>query len=408
MKRILVFSGLAALSLSLFAQQIAEESMVLNIEVPVRVFQGSDFVDNLSIKDFEVYEDGALQVLEAVYLVNKRSIERSEEKRRFTPDTERNFFLFFEISNYTARVGQAVEYFVHSVLFPGDILTIVTPIKTYRLRSAALENKSRAEIVSQLKGILRKDALTGSAEYRNTIKDLASLARSLAYSMNPEETENQIKDGMQGDEWLDRSVEEQFTMYYDLLIRLDTLRHVDEKLLLNFSDYLKGETGQKYVFLFYEREYVPQIEPRILYQYIDLYQDRPTVQHTAATIFNFYRRDISFDVDKVKQSYADSSIAIHFLFLTEPRQIVAGIRFEEKSEDIFSAFEQMATATGGFIDSSGDPSSSFERALTAAENYYLLYYSPKNRILDGKFRDIRVRVKTGKYRITHRLGYFAD
>ena len=408
MKRILVFSVLTALSLSLFAQQIAEESVVLNIEVPVRVFQGSNFVDHLSIKDFEVYEDGVLQNLEAVYLVNKRSIERSEEKRRFSPDTARNFFLFFEISDYTARVGQAVEYFVEQVLFPGDILTIVTPVKTYRLRSAALEHKSRADIVSQLKGILRKDALTGSAEYRNTIRDLSSLARTLAASLNPEEPESRIRDGLEVDSTFDRSVDEQLTLYYDLLMRLDTLRHVDERLLLDFSEYLRDETGQKYVFLFYQREFVPQIEPRILNQYIDLYQDRPNVQHTVATIFNFYRREISFDVNRVKQSYADSSIAIHFLFLTEPLQPVTGVRFQEKSDDFFSAFEQMATATGGFIDSSANPSISFEKALTAAENYYLLYYSPKNRNLNGAFRNIRVRVKTGQFRITHRLGYFAD
>jgi len=408
MKKVLSFSLFILLSLAVFAQQISEESMVLNIEVPVRVFQGGNFVENLSIKDFEVYEDGVLQQIEAVYLVNKRSIERSEEKRRFNPDTARNFYLFFEISDYTARVGRSVEHFVQNVLYPGDILTIVTPVKTYRLRSAALKHKSRDEIVSQLKGILRKDALIGSAEYRITIQRLSSLARSLAVALNPENQEAQIRDGAQADENMDRSVDEQLNMYYNMLAHLDTLRYVNEKQLLDFSDYLKGETGQKYVFMFYQREYIPQIEPRILNAYIDLYQDRPNVQHTAANIFNFYRREISFDVDKVKRSYADSSIAIHFLFLTEPLQPVTGVRFEEKSDDIFSAFEQMAEATGGFIDSSADPSQSFRRALNAAENYYLIYYSPKNRSMDGEFRSIRVRIKSGSYRITHRLGYFAD
>jgi len=123
MKKIILLAVPVILSLSLFAQQVAEESIVINIEVPVRVFQGDEFVDSLTIKDFEVLEDGVPQTLEAVYLVNKRSIERSEEKRRFAPDTERNFYLFFEVSDYTARLGNAVEYFVQNVLFPGDILT---------------------------------------------------------------------------------------------------------------------------------------------------------------------------------------------------------------------------------------------------------------------------------------------
>ncbi len=399
---------LSALSLPFFAQQVSEESTVINIEVPVRVFQGVMFVDSLTIEDFEVYEDGVLQDLEAVYLVNRRSIERSEEKRRFNPDTERNFFLFFEISEYTARLGRAVEHLVQEVLFPGDVLNIVTPVKTYRLRSAALERKTRREIIEQLKGILRKDALTGSAEYRSTMQQLSSMARSLASSLNPAEPEMQRQDGLEGPDTRDLSIDEQLNLYYSLLSRLENLRHIDEKLLLDFAQYLKDQAGQKYVFLFYQREYLPQIEPRILNQYIQLYQDRPNVQHTVATIFDFYRRAISFNVDRVKQTFADSSIAIHFLFLTEPVEPTAGVRFEERSEDIFSAFGQMAAATGGFIDSSADPAESFQRAVSAAENYYLLYYSPKNRDLDGRFRDIEVRLKRGDLRITHRMGYFAD
>lgn len=407
MKKIILFSALMILSLSVFAQQIAEESMVINIEVPVRVFRGDTFIDNLTIKDFELYEDGEPQTLEAVYLINKRSIERSEEKRRFTPDTERNFYLFFEVSEYTAKLGNAVEFFVRNVLFPGDVLTIVTPVKTYRMRSAALEHKTRQEIVEQLKGILRKDALTGSSEYRNTIEDLTDTALSLTIAFLPENEEMQQNENTSA-ELVGRSIGEQLNMYYNLLMRLDSLRQVDQKLLLDFADYLQDEPGQKYVFLFYQREFIPQIEPRLLNQYIMMYQDRPNVQHTAATIFDFYRREISFDIDRVKKAYADASIAIHFLFLTEPVEPRFGIRFQEKSEDIFSAFAQMAAATGGLVDSSSDPAVSFEKALDAAENYYLLYYSPKNRILNGDFRNITVQVKQGKYRITHRLGYFAD
>ncbi|MFA9454703.1 MAG: hypothetical protein ACERK6_12410 [Candidatus Aminicenantaceae bacterium] len=408
MKKIILLAVPVILSLSLFAQQVAEESMVINIEVPVRVFQGNEFVDSLTIKDFEVLEDGVPQTLEAVYLVNKRSIERSEEKRRFAPDTERNFYLFFEISEYTAKLGAAVEYFVQNVLFPGDVLTIVTPVKSYRMRSSALEHKTRSEIVEQLKGILRKDTLIGSSEYRNTIDELSSLSRSMAVAMNPDDVETQQKVSLEGSQTIGRTLAEQLMIYYDLLSRLETLRQVDEKLLLDFSDYLQDETGQKYVFLFYQREYIPQIEPRILAQYIDLFQDQPNVQHTVASLFDFYRRDVSFNVDKVKRAYADASIAIHFLFLTEPLAPVIGVRFVESSDDIFSAFEQMASATGGFIDSSANPARAFQDALAAAENYYLIYYSPKNRSLDGEFRNIAVRIKTGSFRVIHRVGYFAD
>jgi hypothetical protein len=48
------------------------------------------------------------------------------------------------------------------------------------------------------------------------------------------------------------------------------------------------------------------------------------------------------------------------------------------------------------------------KAVQDSENYYLLYYSPKNYTADGKFKKITVKVKGQNYRITHRSGYIAD
>ena len=95
MKKTYLLICILVLSFSVFSQEIQEESVVINIEVPVRVFKGNAFVGDLSIDDFEVLEDGIPQKIEAVYLIKKRTVERSEEKKRFTPDTQRNFDLFF-------------------------------------------------------------------------------------------------------------------------------------------------------------------------------------------------------------------------------------------------------------------------------------------------------------------------
>jgi hypothetical protein len=43
------------------AQELQHKTGAVNIEVPVRVFKGGTFIDNLTIEDFEVYEDGFLQ-----------------------------------------------------------------------------------------------------------------------------------------------------------------------------------------------------------------------------------------------------------------------------------------------------------------------------------------------------------
>ncbi len=78
------------------------------------------------------------------------------------------------------------------------------------------------------------------------------------------------------------------------------------------------------------------------------------------------------------------------------------------SDSTFSAFREMSKATGGFVETSGNPEYLFQEALDASENYYLLYYIPKNYQSDGKFRSIEVRVPARGARVVHRLGYFAE
>ena len=255
-----------------FAQDITEESTVINIEVPVRVFDGNAFVTDLSIDDFELEEDGIPQKIEAVYLVNKGIIQRSEENRRFNPDTSRHFYLFFEITDYESKIDEAVHYFVDNVLDSGDNLTLVTPVKTYLLRKKALQMISRRKIEAQMKGLLRKDSLISNSEYRHILDDMSGLAQSLAAAIEGEERGRRQLDRVTGmEDPTSFSPEEKLTKYADYLRRLELLRRIDQKTLLDFSDYLKDRPGQKSVFFFYQREYIPRIENGILQQYQSLY-----------------------------------------------------------------------------------------------------------------------------------------
>jgi VWFA-related protein len=404
MKKVLIITVLA-LGLTLFAQEITHESLVINIEVPVRVFEGRKFVENLTMNDFEVFEDGVLQRLEAVYLIKGRTIERSEEMKKFVPQTSRNFYLFFEINDYTPRIGHAVDYFVENVMSPEDILTVVTPTRTYRMNPEIFNTLPREQIKSkmesQLKGILRRDTLEGNSEYRNAIMDLAGLAKAISSASSSQ-------DEFGAAEYHEADLELQIMMYGEILRKLEEMRRVDQKRLLDFSEYLKEKEGQKYVFLFYQREYIPQIEQRVLNQFMSLNQDRQDILHSLQELFTFYKREITFDVAKVKQAYANSSVSIHFLFFTDPQKHIPGVQMKEHSEDIFNAFMEIAKATGGFSESSSNAVFLFQNAVEASENYYLLYYSPINFKKDGQFKEIKVRLKDKDYKVLHRSGYFAD
>jgi VWFA-related protein len=392
-------------------QAFKEVSLVVNIEVPVRVYADSTFVDDLTIEDFEIWEEGISQKIEAVYLIKKMAVERSDEKRRFNPDTKRNYFLFFEVADYQPRVGEGLKYFIDNIFSPQDDLYITTPLQTYRMKEGALQIKSKEDIVDELIGLIRGDTHQGNQEYRESIRTLSEVSQKLAVSMGASPLQSTAAENAGAAETLqDETLELEMLLlqYTDVLAKLENLRQVDQIRLLDFAKYLKNKPGQKYVYMFYQSEFIPQIDSRILGQFESLYQDNPAMLQRMSTLFGFYTREKTFDVDKVKMAYSDASTSIHFLFLSERPLEEEGVRMVEHSEDIFSAFREMAMATGGLVLSSRNPAYAFQQALDASENYYLLYYRPKDYVVDGKFKEIEVRVKNRKYNVIHRAGYFSN
>ncbi len=412
MKKMIIALCFLIMGYFLFSQQAFKEaSLVVNVEVPVRVFDGKAFVDSLAMDDFEVYEDGVAQKIEAVYLIDKRDIERQEEKKKFTPQTTRNFFLFFEMNEYLPQVNEAIDYFIDNVLLPQDVLYVITPMKSYKMRERVFEIKTKEDIREEFKSLIRKEISTGSSEYNSVIRDIEAAARALAAVVDPRHAAGRTEDAISYDTGgQDPHIEELCMAYATCLSRLENLRNVDQLQLLDFAKFLKNKEGQKYVFLFYQREFIPRLDPNILSQAQAQYQDNFAFQNIMADLHRLFTREITFDVDLVKRTYADASVSIHFLFVSKPAEQTFGIRMEEESNDIYGAFKEMARASGGFVDSSANPFSLFRQAVEASETYYLLYYSPKDYKVDGRFRNIQVKVKVKDkdYRIIHRAGYFAN
>jgi len=109
MKKIIPLVAIVCLVWAVTAQDLQHEVITLNIEVPVRVFQGDTFVSDLTLEDFEIFEDGKPQKIDAVYLIKKTTIERKDEIKQFSPQTARHFFLFFEITEYNAKLEEAID-----------------------------------------------------------------------------------------------------------------------------------------------------------------------------------------------------------------------------------------------------------------------------------------------------------
>jgi len=384
MRKPLLLSAILFCILLTFGQEIQEEARAILIEVDVRVFKGNEFINDLDIHDFELYEDGELQEIEAVYLIKEKNIERqlidtqleTQPVKPITSIQKRTFILMFELVEYLPRVGELIDYFFNEVILPGDSLIVTTPRKNYRFNEDAFERMPKSEIAKELKGKVRKDAVLGNSAYRNMLKEF----RNLKYTT-----------------FSDREL--QIYMLMDIFRKLKGYMYIDKQKISQFGEFLRQIEGQKHVFFFYQKNLLPI--PRDLPD-----EDR----------FELFP-DLSLNSDEIREAFSDASVTCHFLYITEAPLTDAGKEQTEYSSvkewvdtraDIFSGFSEMADATGGLTISSRNPEFSFKQAMEASENYYLIYYKPKDYKSDGKFKKIKVKIKGKNYRVLHRAGYIAD
>ena len=396
-KTVLLAAAAALSVLSLHPQELRHVTGVVNVEVPVRVFDGDRFVDHLTIPDFEVFENGRPQKIVALYLVQKTSIQKEEAAvpapNKPAPNTVRTIVLEFEVLDPMPKIDDAMDYFFNEVLQPGDALMVVTPRTSYRFKPEALARLPRRVIAGQLKGKLRSDILAGATEYKRLLANIQDIMQM------------PIADA-------------------DLKLHLlnATVRQLRDRIGINqaslreLAQTLKGLEGQKYVFLFYEKELIKFASMGNF--------DAEALPAAEMNLADMTEADASRTSEvspkAVERIFSDASITAHFIYLTQSKMNAAGLdveylrrdsdelRTKDLSDSIFGSLREMARATGGITESSGNPFSAFRKAVTASENYYLLYYSPADYRADGKFKEIKVTVKGKAYRVSNRAGYFAN
>jgi len=371
---------------SAFPQQISHEVRVVNIAVPVRVYDGDKFVDSLKLEDFEIYEDGVLQPVQAAYYIQKNDVKRGEAPARSAaPATARHFVLLFEMNEFLPDVDTAIDYFFDNVFLRGDTLDVVTIRTTYRLREDISNKALREKTKNEIKDKIRKDIVIAGGDINSIVQEMIA---------NVEASD--------------------LDSYRTNLQQLEAMRFVDEKRMIVFAEGLKKHPGSKHVFLFFQREMIPQFSPHVFAALSNASLD---MQFDLMELMTHFYRDMIIDKKAVETAFSDASVDIHFLFLTKTARDISldgtnqksidNTKMEEHSEDIFKAFSEIAAVTGGIADISANIAALMKTAAQASERYYLLYYRPRNYTDDGKFHEITVKVKAHNYRISHRAGYFA-
>lgn len=357
------------------------ESVVVNIEVPVRVMKKNAFVDGLTLADFEVFENGVRQNIEAVYLIKDKRILREEKAAGAAPPgprSARNYVLYLDLKEYIPKIGDTLDFFFSDVIGPEDSLFVVTPVKTYRFKSEALSLVPRRQIADRLKAKLKVDIQLGNSQYRSLMRDFYRLEEEEYPPDLAEVKENQL---------------------FDLATQMRDLTEITESRVMGFADTLKSLDGEKHVFLIFQKDVLPE----------HAFADEKQLE-----LF----KPVSFDVEKIKRYFADASITVHCLYITKtpgfaqnPMNVgrpALAFRLQDLSADIYASFKEMAAATGGLSESTTNPNFALRQAAEASNNYYLLYYRPLDYRADGRFQKIEIRVKGEGLKLMHRLGYIAD
>ena len=382
------------------AQDIQHEVIVRNIEIPVQVYDGTTFVSNLMIDDFELYENGKLQKIRALYLVDKNQIKRMDAETDFMPLTSRKFYFIFQMTDYKPKIKETLDYFFTDIYRPDDTLEIITPMKEYSLTSDALRSNSKKNVIEYISTVIRKDLEVGNSRYKALIQSLRRIASKLTVLESSGTAMDDRNVGIGLNDHLDQ--------YKADLISVNHLRKVNEAQFLRYAKVLKQIDAQKYVFIFYEREYLPELRNQTFSHDSTKYQDQINIISSLQEISELISRGFDLNLDRLIQAYADSNILFNFIFMDNKLQTKSRIAMRDQSKDIIRILTQVAESTGGARSKSGDPYEAFKFAASAINSRYILYYSPKNYVPDGKFREIKLKIKQGNYVILHRKGYFAD
>jgi len=379
------------------------DATVVNIAVPVRVTVGGRFVDSLNRDDFVVKENGRLQNVLALYLVRQDAVAREDAVRVLTPAVERNWILLFQVTDFHPKLAELAQGLLGATVRPGDRLTVQTPLRNYALSPRAFDVKARATLVDELTRLLRRDIQIGNADFNTQFTELKKIVRSIA-DVSPMRSIDASTEGNLQDE-----LSIILPRYKEALERMDRARVVDGRFFLRLADRLREIRGRKDVILVYQREFRPEIQPVVLNQLLYRVQDDAELEAEIQSLFTMRSRDVLFDTDGVIRAFADAGATFHFLYMHKDPEDVVGLLMRETSEDNFRVFTELARGTGGTVDTSQDPAEGFRTASAAAGDYYLLYYEPRDRQPDGRFRVISVELKEPRpdHQLTFRSGYYA-
>ena len=398
-------------------EPIVEKVTVTNIEVPVRVLYKGEPVTDLTKEDFTIYENKKKMKINGFFLKRKKIkvTGTTEITRESKPVNPRTFVLAFSITDFNQHLVKAVDHLFENVLRTDDRLLLLANDKT--LEFPNLEKKE--EIKSQLMTELREQSQSARQRLLKYIYQVETY-------LNMDDFKQAI--GITGDSSLGAIRKDRLQPLVSFLERyLVTWNDYRNKYLTprldrfyNFSRYLEGIKGDKWVLSFYQFDLFPricmtsQIMDRLRVMASALIESDEAGANSIGkrlnTILNQLLVELNvnktFPLEEVGKLFYKVDATFHSFFIKSLRTTGSDdLEYQEVASDIERTLKEITDITGGQNITSNDLVKSIETVSELEDAYYIITYAPLDPKKTGK---LKIKVNNKKYEVLYDDNFRSD
>ncbi|MCI0470394.1 MAG: hypothetical protein L0Y73_01920, partial [Candidatus Aminicenantes bacterium] len=380
-------------------ETIREEVKVVHVEVPVRVFYKGKPVDNLTIDDFELYEDKKLQTISS-FTVVKKSIKIKDS----TNAPSRFFVLVFRVTNYNKEFQDGVKHLFDNILDKNDGLLILANDESMTIDN--LGNKEEA--LSRLNKLLSEQGQLARGQMNSYLKRIEQELGMNKFKVSLSQANyGNIQDFLRKylttwKEYKERYLMPNLGRYYAFARHLETVKR------------------EKWVINFFQMETLPDIVMtneirRMLNNFIDSLLESTNAEQVsygrilrtlAAEINEESNIKLTFPVEDVSRLFYKVDAVFHTIFMTTTFGLeVKDFENSKIIKDMMDCLGDITRSSGGTLEAANDIQPAIDKIIAGESLYYRLTYSPQNPQKPGK-----IKIKTGnkKYDVRYDDNFRAD
>jgi len=317
---------------------LESKTEIIQLKVPVRVYDKNILIENLSKNDFTVSINN-----ENVEISSIKSVKRGMSH----PTTPfRNFVLSFNLYHYGEQVGEAIEHFVKNILTDSDEIMIITPENVYKFSA----DESKEKTIDDIKKLVKDDSQIFKGKrttYENNLKEILRTSR-LPDVSSPSRGGAAIANPIM--KFL-KSYQTEWLTFKNRFLLPDVNKYKA------VSSYFFGKDGDKWFINFQQREIIPELgelKTRIdeirdsLSEIMDPKEQAwvPMIEKSARELEKSLLFSDMFPQDEIQDILMSSNISYDVILFRSKVKMEGGVH-EMVSPDYEDILRNISRATGG-------------------------------------------------------------